>query len=164
MTSSTSNPQVEEIQRQLRSSYGELQRFIDGPLSSIDPHRLYRSPGGEEWTVMENLAHIVEFLPFWGDEVAKLVAQPGCNFGRTMDHEGRLNAISDHGGDSLEQVKALLPGSYAHLEHILGSLQDRDLELIGHHTKFGDRKLGWFIHEFITQHLANHVEQLKACL
>lgn len=160
----SSNQHIEEIRRQVRTSYDELNRLIEGPLSHIDPNQLYRSPGGEEWTVMENLAHIVEFLPYWADEIAKLVAQPGQNFGRTMQHEGRLRAIQEHGSDSLQEARTALPASYAHLDHVLSSLKDSDLELTGHHSKFGDCKLAWFIEEFVMQHLANHVEQLKDCL
>lgn len=160
----TSNPRVEEIRRRVRASYDELNRLIEGLLSHIDQNQLYRSPGGDEWTVMENLAHIVEFMPYWADEVAQLVAQPGRNFGRTMQHEGRLRALREHAHDSLQQVHAALPTSYAHLDRVLNSLKDSDLELTGHHSKFGDRKLEWFIEEFVTQHLANHVEQLKGCL
>ena len=55
---------------------------------------------------MENLAHIVEFLPYWSDEAAKLVIQPGRKFGRTKDDEGRQAALREHGRDSLAQIRA----------------------------------------------------------
>ena len=160
----TDNTQIEAIRHKVRTSYDALTRLIEGPLAQIDPKQLYRSPGGEEWTVMENLAHIVEFMPYWADEVAKLVAQPGQNFGRTMQHEGRLRALQEHAHDSLQEARTQLPQSYAHLDRVLSSLKDSDLELTGHHSKFGDKKLAWFIEEFITEHLANHLEQLKSCL
>ena len=95
---------------------------------------------------------------------AKLVANPGQNFGRTALHEGRLRAINEHGRDSLEQIKAALPGSYARLEDVLGSLKDSDLELTGQHSKFGEKSLEWFIEDFVTGHLINHLEQIKGCL
>jgi hypothetical protein len=113
---------------------------------------------------MQNLAHIVEFMPYWADEIEKLVAKPGQNFGRTMQQEARLQAIQKHGRDSLEQIRAALPGSYARLEEVLESLKDSDLRLTGHHVKFGDETLEWFIEEFVTGHLANHLEQIKGCL
>ncbi|HEU5228143.1 MAG TPA: DinB family protein [Ktedonobacteraceae bacterium] len=160
----TDNPQIEEIRHKVRTSYDALTHLIEGPLAQVDPKQLYRSPGGEEWTVMENLAHIVEFMPYWADEVAKLVAQPGQNFGRTMQHEGRLRALQEHAHDSLQEARTLLPQSYAHLDRVLSSLKESDLELTGHHSKFGDKKLAWFIEEFITEHLASHLEQLKSCL
>ncbi|HZR44837.1 MAG TPA: DinB family protein [Ktedonobacteraceae bacterium] len=164
MTTSTDNPAVAQIRQHVRSSVDELNQLIEGPLASLDATKLYQAPTPGEWTIMENLAHIIEVMPYWGDEIAKLVASPGQSFGRTHEHEGRLRAIRQHRSDSLDQIRADLPGSYAHLDQVLQSLRDCDLELTGHHSKFGDRDLAWFIKEFVTDHLANHVEQIKACL
>jgi hypothetical protein len=110
---------------------------------------------------MQNLAHIVEFMPYWADEIAKLVALPGRNFGRTMQDERRIQAIEQHGWDNLAQVQEALPHSYARLEEVLGTLRDSDLELTGKHNKFGEKSLAWFIEDFVTQHLINHLEQMK---
>ena len=112
---------------------------------------------------MENLAHIIEFLPYWGKEIAKLVARPGLNFGRTQQDEGRLRAIAEHRSDSIAQAKAALPESYEHLDKVLRQLQDSDLELMGHHSTMGEHKLGWFIEEFVVKHLEDHVLQIKSC-
>ena len=30
---------------------------------------------------MQNLAHVVEFMPYWAGEINKLVAEPGRNLG-----------------------------------------------------------------------------------
>src|SRR5579859_4109597 len=151
------NPNVEVIHRRVRTSYDELNRLLDGPLATMDTTKVYRSPGSGEWTIMENIAHIVEFLPYWADEVAKLVAQPGQNFGRTQQHEGRLYAIKEHGADSLDAARAMLPGSYEHMDTILSTLRDSDLELTGRHMKFGERTLSWFIEDFVTKHFEDHI-------
>src|SRR5215469_3750346 len=125
----TNNPRVEEIRRRVRASYIELDQLLDS-LATIDTIHIYQSPSSGEWTIMENLAHIIEFLPYWGKEIAKLVAHPGQNFGRTQQDEGRLRAIAEHGSDSLAQVRDELPESYEHLDKVLRQLQDSDLELI----------------------------------
>jgi hypothetical protein len=145
-----SNPKIEEIRQSVYTSYEELNRLIDGPLASMDPARLYQPPAPGEWTPMEN--------------IAKLVATPGQNFGRTHQHAGRLKAIEEHRSDSLAQAKAALPGNYEHLNSVLSSLKDSDLELKGHHSKYGDQKLAWFIGEFVTSHLAGHLEQMKSII
>ncbi|MBV9231464.1 MAG: DinB family protein [Chloroflexi bacterium] len=156
-----SNPKVEEIRQSVRSSYEELNRLIDGPLASMNSAQLYQSPEPGEWTLMENVAHIIEFMPYWGDEIAKLVATPGQNFGRTHQHAGRLKGIEEHRADNLAQAKAVLPGSYERLDSVLSSLKDSDLELKGHHSKYGDQTLGWYIEEFVTHHFAGHIKQMK---
>ena len=102
---------------------------------------------------MQNLAHVVEIMPYWAHEIENLIANPGQNFGRTMQHEGRLQAINEHQRDNLVEIKAALPGSYTRLEEVLDTLKDSDLQLTGHHTRYGEKSLEWFIEEFVTQHL-----------
>jgi DinB family protein len=164
MSTTPANPNAEAIRESVQKSYAELQRLIDGPLASLETSKLYKAPAENEWTIMQNLSHIVEFMPYWAGEIEKLVAEPGCNFGRTAQDEGRLRGISEHETDSLDMVKAALPGSYARLDEVLGSLKDGDLELTGKHGKYGEQPLEWFIGEFVTGHLSGHVEQIKGCL
>jgi uncharacterized damage-inducible protein DinB len=159
-----SNPKVEEIRRSVQISYDELNRLLAERLETLDPAKLYQRPADNEWTIMESLAHIVEFMPYWADEIEKLVAVPGQNFGRTLQDIRRLRAISEHGSDDLERIRAALPGSYARLEQVLGELKDSDLELTGHHSRFGGQALAWFIEDFVTHHLTSHLEQLNHCL
>src|SRR5690348_132158 len=135
------NPKVEAIREKVQNSYAELHQLIDGQLARIYASKLYQSPAENEWTIMQNLAHIVEFMPYWAGEIEKLVATPGQNFGRTGQDARRLAAIYEHGTDSLEQVKAALPGSYARLDEVLGSLRDSDLELTGRHVRYGEKSV-----------------------
>jgi len=164
MTISMNDPKVEEIRRSVQSSYDELDRLITERLAALDPAKLYQQPAENEWTIMESLAHIVEFMPYWANEIEKLVAAPGQKFGRTMQDAGRLRAINEHGSDDLEQLRAALPGSYVRLAQVLGELKDSDLALTGNHSRYGEKTLAWFIEDFVTHHLASHLEQLNACL
>lgn len=164
MTPTSANPQVAEILNSVQTSYAELNQLLNGPLAALDSSKLYQLPSENEWTIMQNLAHIVEFMPYWANEVELLVAEPGRNFGRTMQHEGRLRGISEHELDTLPQIQAALPGSYARLEQVLSNLNGSELTLTGHHVKFGNQALTWFIEEFITRHLSNHVEQIQVAL
>ena len=160
----TANSKVAAIRQNVQNSYAELNALLDGPISARFAGKLYQTPTENEWSVMESLAHIVEFMPYWAGEAKKLVAQPGQNFGRTMQDEGRLAALRTHGHDTLVQAREALPGSYARLDEILAGLRDSDLELTGRHARYGEHTLEWFINEFITEHLHNHVVQLRECL
>jgi hypothetical protein len=161
MFTTPANPEVEAIRENVRNSYAELHQLIDGPLASLNTGKLYQPPAENEWTIMQNLAHIVEFMPYWAGEIEKLVAEPGRNFGRTAQDKGRLRGISEHATDSLEEIKGALPVSYARLDGVLGSLQDSDLELTGMHVRYGEKPLGWFIEDLVTDHLSGHEEQIK---
>ncbi len=164
MTTSSANPKVEEIRHSVQSSYAELNQLIDGPLAALDPTKLYQTPAENEWTIMQNLAHIIEFMPYWAGEIEKLMTTPGANFGRTIQDERRLRAISEHSSDSLKQIKAALPGSYAPLEEVLNKLKDSDLALTGLHPRYGEKSLDSCIEDFVTGHLRSHVEQIKAAM
>src|SRR6266478_9997365 len=163
MFTTPANPNVESIRENVRNSYAELHQLIDGPLASLDMSKLYQLPAENEWTIMQNLAHIVEFMPYWAGEIEKLVAAPGETFGRTAQDEGRLGAINERGSDSLGQIKAALPGSYARLDEVLSRLRDSDLELTGQHVRYGEKPVEWLIVEMVTEHLRGHVEQIKGC-
>src|SRR5438552_4345311 len=133
------NPKVEAIREKVQNSYAELHQLIDGQLARLDASKLYQSPAENEWTIMQNLAHIVEFMPYWAREIEKLLVEPGCEFGRTHEDVGRLQGISEHEMDSLSSIKATLPGSYARLDGVLGRLKDSDLQLTGKHVRYGER-------------------------
>ncbi len=164
MTILPSNPKVAAILQDMQQSYDALNQLIDGPLSQLPSEKLYLSPVGNEWTIMENLAHIVEFMPYWANEIAKLVVQPGQNFGRVQQDERRLREIRNHAHDSLAQIKALLPESYASLKEALTHLRDSDLELTGVHSRYGEKTLEWFMQDFVTGHLRAHLVQMNAVL
>src|SRR5712692_11417111 len=141
MSTTPANPNVEAIRENVRNSYAELHQLIEGPLASLDMSKLYQLPAENEWTIMQNLAHIVEFMPYWAGEIEKLVADPGRNFGRTAQDEGRLRGISEHEKDRLSSIKAALLVSYARLDEVLGSLKDSDLALTGKHPKYEEKSL-----------------------
>jgi DinB superfamily len=164
MTTSPSNPKIAAIQQDVQHSFDALNRLIDGPLAQLPPDKLYESPANNEWTIMENLAHIVEFMPYWGDQIAKLVAHPGQNFGRVQQDERRLKEIRDHAHDSLAQIKALLPPSHTHLQEVLAGLQDSDLQLTGVHSRYGEKPLAWFMEDFVTGHLRAHLAQIQTAM
>ena len=65
---------------------------------------------------MESLAHIVEFMPYWGSEIEKLVANPGQPFGRVASDPIRNKAIEDHGHDQLAPTRDALDGSYVKMD------------------------------------------------
>lgn len=158
------NPRVVAMRQDAAASYERLNQLIDGPLADLASEKLYQEPAQNEWTIMENLAHVVEFMPYWANEVAKLLTEPGRSFGRVATDERRIKEIADHAQDSLEQIKAMLPISYARMQEVLASLRDSDLAITGKHIKFGERTLDSFIEDFITGHLRAHNRQIEEAM
>ena len=164
MATTPANPKIAAIRESVRNSYTVLHQLIDGQLIHVEASKLYQSPAENEWTIMQNLAHIVDFMPFWAGEIKKVVADPGCEFGRTLNDVGRLQGISKHEMDSLNSIKGALPESYQRLDEVLRTLLDSDLELTGKHVRYGEKSVEWIIREAITNHLRVHMEQIKNSL
>ena len=64
MNTAPANPNVEAIRLSVQKSYTALNQLIDGPLASLDSDKLYKAPVENEWSIMQNLAHIVEIMPY----------------------------------------------------------------------------------------------------
>jgi hypothetical protein len=73
-------------------------------LAEVDPALLYEAPGPGEWTVMELLAHTVEFLRYWPPVVVGIAAEPRRSFGRGLDDSDRTGYVLAHGGDPLASM------------------------------------------------------------
>lgn len=161
MTTTPTNPKIAAICQSVQQSYTALNERIDSSLAAFDPQKLYQPPAENEWTIMQNLAHVAEFMTYWANQIANLVAHPGQNFGRVITDVNRLKFISDHENDTLQQIKSLLSPGYARLQEVLGSLKDSDLEITGIHPRYGEKSLDWFIQDFVTKHMSDHVVQLQ---
>jgi uncharacterized damage-inducible protein DinB len=161
MTTTPTNPKIAAICQSVQHSFAALNERIDSSLTALDPQKLYQPPAENEWTMMQNLAHVAEFMTYWANQIANLVAHPGQNFGRVITDVNRLKFISDHANDTLPQIKSLLSPSYTRLEAVLSSLKDGDLAITGVHPRYGEKSLDWFIQEFLTKHLSDHAVQLQ---
>lgn len=158
------NPRTEAIRREVLASFEDLLGLVDGPLAQLDSSALYASTSSDEWTIMEILAHVIEFMPYWASQFSKVVSSPGQRFGRTVQDEQRLQGIVEHKNDSLAQAKTALAASYAQLDEMLGSLKDSDLELTAQDYQHGELTLARIINNIVTQHLMSHIKQLQAKL
>lgn len=154
------------------SPTSDLERFTDeltrlyadlrATLAQIPPDRLMAQPAAGGWTPMEDLAHVAEMLGFWSGEIDRFQRQPGASFGRVASNPDRIRFIELHAHDSPEQMAALLESNYGVALALLRRLQPADLETIGQHMKFGPQTIRQAIQEWLVDHLAEHVAQLKA--
>jgi DinB superfamily len=104
-----------------------LSRAVDELITSARAAAtsLYQTPGEGEWSAMQNLAHVAEFVPFWAVRardfaIGRLGEQP---FGRTPEEwDQRAAAVTEHANASLEsmidQVKEGLATAVAALRDI----------------------------------------------
>ncbi len=129
-----------------------------------DPAFLYERPAPEEWSVMENLAHIAEFPPYWIAEFATIVKEPGQTFGRTHADPDRIAAIEDHARDALTPTLNRIENSRDQALEILQQIDDGDWQKTGQHSTRGVMTLHEMLEFFVIKHLQDHVQQTREAL
>jgi hypothetical protein len=70
---------------------------------------LYRAPDEGEWSAMENLAHVVELVPFWTQRARDVALGRVERFGRTPEEwDQRAEAVAAHAKDDLPSMLSSL--------------------------------------------------------
>jgi hypothetical protein len=149
-------------------------RQVDEGLKSIiedtraygtsDLANMYVKPSEEDWSVMEDLAHVVEFPPYWTKEMLKVIKNPGTPFGRTHADADRIAAINAHAQDDLETTLERLENARKETVEMLLTINDEEWEKTGVHSTRGVMNLHQIMERFITSHLGEHVQQAKDAL
>lgn len=131
-------------------------------LSDVDPSLLYEAPSAGEWSVMELLAHTVEFLRYWPPVMAAIAAQPGLTFGRGLDDSDRTGFVLAHGGDPLGVMVQELIAAGQEAQATLAAIPDAGWGATGVHVAWGELPLSGIVQRVLTGHLAGHCAQSKA--
>ncbi len=152
-----------QIQRYIASIQNSIDKMVE-ICEGLSEEVLRFKPSEEEWSIVQVLSHVNEATPYWLGEVERVVANPGVEWGRTLQDPARLAAVADP--DSLS-VKELLSGLKAQREkvaEVLGRLTEEQLSIESPHrnfAKFGYKPVSFIISHFIDEHIAGHIEQIK---
>ena len=131
-------------------------------LAELDPALLYQAPSPGEWTVMELLAHTVEFLRYWPPVMVSIAAEPGRSFGRGLDDSDRTGYVLAHGGDPLGSLLQELSAAGEEAQAVLATIPAAGWEATGVHIAWGELPLPQIVQRVLTGHLAVHHAQAKA--
>ena len=131
-------------------------------LAEVDPALLYEAPSPGEWTVMELLAHTVEFLRYWPPVMVGIAAEPGLSFGRGLDDSDRTGYVLAHGGDPLGVMVQELNAAGEEARATLAAIPVVGWRATGVHMTWGELTLPEIVQRVLTRHLAGHFAQAKA--
>ena len=131
-------------------------------LTEVDPALAYEAPTPGEWTVMELLAHTVEFLRYWPPVMVRIAAEPGLPFGRGLDDADRTGYVLAHGGDPLASMVQELRAAGEEAQATLAAIPAAGWEATGVHMSWGELALPEIVQRVLTGHLAGHCAQAKA--
>ena len=107
-----------------------LTETVDEILAEVQrlpPELIYWVPSAGVWTVMDNLCHIREFLPFWTAETLRIVRRPAEPWGRDHTDTARRAAVTNTAAVELEEVASDIRDAVRRSADALRSLSDEDL-------------------------------------
>ena len=115
------------------------------------------------WTVMDNLCHIREFVPFWTGEALRIVRRSGEPWGRDHTDAGRLAAVTNTAAYRLEDVLGAIREAVRRSAETLRSLSDEDLgaEGMSKNPRWGLKPASFVVDDLLVQHVAKHQGQIR---
>ena len=144
-----------------------LERGVADLLSTVrdlPDEALYREPTDGEWSVMQNLAHVAEMLPYWAHQAEAIDHAPGQPFGRTHDDPVRIGEIDAHSNDVLELTLSRIQGAANECVSILRALPAEAWPKAGIHPSRGQMTVEQMIDTFVVGHVEAHLRQVHDAL
>ena len=143
---------IEETTQQIHAIVRPLQREL-----------LLWRPSPEVWSILDNLAHIEEFIPFWLGEIHAMLARPPQPWGRDQSHAGRLAAVRDTSECDVPELLANIHAAAANASRLLRLLDDAqlDIEAVSRNPRWALKPVGFVVDTLLVKHLADHRDQIQ---
>lgn len=133
-------------------------------LNKTDEAVLYVKPSDQEWSAMQIVAHILEAVDFWVEDLEALLIVPGAKWGRNHEHVRRLAAVEEgevaklKKEDAIEALQNLVP----RVETTLAKVKEGDLEKTApsYNSNFDGKPLSFLIDHLIVKHVVDHHDQI----
>ena len=144
----------------------QLTRTTDEILAEVQQlplELIHWVPAEGVWTVMDNLCHIREFVPFWTGETLRIVRRTGEPWGRDHTDTARRAAVTDTSAHQLADVVADIREAVRRSAETLRTLRDDDLavEATSKNPRWGVKPASFVIDELLVHHLAKHQGQIR---
>jgi len=143
-----------------------LTETVDEILAEVQrlpPELIYWVPSAGVWTVMDNLCHVREFLPFWTAETLRIVRRPAEPWGRDHTDTARRAAVTNTAAVELEEVASDIRDAVRRSADALRSLSDEDLaaEATSKNPRWGVKPASFVMDDLLVDHVAKHQKQIR---
>ena len=144
----------------------QLTRTTDEILAEVQqlpPELIHWVPSEGVWTVMDNLCHVREFVPFWTGETLRIVHRPAEQWGRDHTDTARVTAVTNTVAYRLEDVVNDIREAVRRSAATLRSLSDRALavEATSKNPRWGLKPASFVVDELLVHHVAKHQGQIR---
>lgn len=145
-------------------SIQESLKSIESTVENLPEETIRWNPTDAEWSILQILSHISEATPYWLNEIERILEKPGVEWGRGLQDEVRLFAVSNPDDLSLDDTLEAVSKLKILVTEKLSSLTNNQLKIESPHrnfAKFGNKPISFLIGHFIDEHLAGHCNQIK---
>jgi hypothetical protein len=132
---------------------------------------LYGTEAEAHWGPPELLAHLDEMLPYWLGHAERIIdgrggldGAPPVPFGRTAEDPIRIGIIGRDRAMPLRELFSRLRSEASRVAARMQSISDAEAALVGSHPIRGELTVAALFERFVTGHLEEHLEQLRAIL
>ncbi len=155
-----------EPETRAASAAGQLMATTDQILAEVQqlpPEVIHWIPSAGVWTVMDNLCHIREFVPFWTGEALRIVTRPTEHWGRDHTDTARLAAVTNTVAHTLEDVVSDIRAVVRRSAEALKALSEEDLgvEATSRNPRWGVKPASFVVDELLVHHVAKHQGQIR---
>lgn len=143
-----------------------LVRVTDEILAEVAPLPaavVHWVPADGVWTVMDNLCHIREFVPFWTGETLRIVGRSGEAWGRDHTDTARLAAVTATATVRLDDVIADIRAAVQQAAQTLRALSDDALavQAASRNPRWGTKPASFVVDDLLVGHVAKHQAQIR---
>lgn len=141
-------------------------RAFRGPVEAGEPWPLSPAYGTEpesDWGPKETLAHVDEMIPFWLDQVDRILATEGPEpvpFGRTIADPDRIGRIGQDRELPASELFDRFEREVAAASARIRALPPGAGERRGSHVRLGEMTVAEIVERFVIHHLGEHARQL----
>jgi len=120
-------------------------------------------PSEGVWSVMDNLCHIREFVPFWTGEVLRIAGTPTELWGRDHTDAARLAAVTNTAAFTLAQIVHDIDSVVDTSVSTLSRLSDSELatEATSKNPRWGLKPASFVVEHLLVLHIEKHLGQIR---
>ena len=149
-----------------QQSAARLKEVVDEILEEVNqmpPELVFWKPAPEVWSILENLCHIDEFVPFWTDETLNVVRDPSHAWGRDHTDTRRLGAVQAASTRTLPDLERSIRTGAADAAAKLSALRDTDLQIeaTSKNPRWGLKPAAFIVDDLIVHHVEKHLGQIR---
>jgi uncharacterized damage-inducible protein DinB len=124
-----------------------------------------RPPSGSgDWSVMQILGHVAEFVPYWAGQAQAIALRPanGQPFGRPTNDPDRLEAVDKYVNDPPRKIVPLLRTGLSEAQALLRAIPEEGWQRTARHPTRGEMTVEQIVDQFLIDHVVEHSRQLDA--